>query len=74
MYQGQCLCGTVRFSIPGEIRSEIIYRPDELRVRIGAITSGILERPEAHNFVTSMANREETCGDLPHYESYEPGR
>jgi len=49
-------------------------KPDEVRIRLGAITSDIKERPGAHIFTTSKANWEEICGDLPQYESYEPGR
>lgn len=48
--------------------------PDQVRVRIGTIESDIEERPMSHIFVTSKANWEEICGDLPKYERYEPGR
>jgi len=49
-------------------------KPDQVRVRLGTIESDIQERPTAHIFVTSKANWENICGDLPQYESYEPGR
>lgn len=134
MYQGGCLCGTVRFTINGGIRN-IVYchcsqcrkaqgsafatngivaadkfqieagaealtayeaspgqfkyfcrhcgspimsktetRPDQVRVRLGTIESDIAERPQAHIFVTSKADWEDICGDLPQYEAYEPER
>ncbi len=134
MYQGGCLCDTVRFEITGALRN-IVYchcsrcrkaqgsafasngivraedfrivagesalagyesspgqtkyfckhcgspimsrnlaKPDQVRVRLGTIESDIAERPQAHIFVSSKANWEEICGDLPQYDSYEPGR
>ena len=48
--------------------------PDQVRVRLGTIESDIVERPAAHIFVTSKANWEEICGDIPQYEAYEPNR
>jgi len=48
--------------------------PDQVRVRLGTIESDITERPEAHIFVSSRANWETLCGDLPQYDEYEPGR
>lgn len=56
------------------IMSKTESRPDELRVRLGTIDSDIQERPMAHIFATSKAAWEEISGDLPQYESYEPGR
>ncbi|MDO8893333.1 MAG: GFA family protein [Sulfurimicrobium sp.] len=56
------------------IMSKLASRPDEVRVRLGTIESDIEERPMAHIFVTSKAEWEEISGDLPQYESYEPGR
>lgn len=49
-------------------------RPGQVRVRVGTIESDIRERPMAHIFVTSKANWDEICGDLPRYEAHEPGR
>lgn len=49
-------------------------RPGEVRVRLGTIESDIEERPGAHIFVSSKANWEHIVGDLPQYDSYEPGR
>jgi len=48
--------------------------PDNVRVRLGTIESDIIERPVAHIFITSKANWEDIEGDLPQFESYEPGR
>jgi len=48
--------------------------PNKVRVRLGVIESDITERPTAHIFVTSKANWEDIEGDLPKYETYEPGR
>lgn len=48
--------------------------PDEVRVRLGTIESDISERPSAHIFAASKANWEDICGELPRYDSYEPGR
>ena len=56
------------------IMSPSSNRPGEVRVRIGTIESDITERPIAHIFVSSRANWEEICGDLPQYDSYEPDR
>ncbi len=56
------------------IMSRGVSRPDQVRVRLGTVESDIDERPGAHIFVTSKANWEEICGDLPQYESYEPER
>lgn len=49
-------------------------KPEQVRIRIGTISSDIIERPIAHIFTTSKANWEDICGDLSHYECYEPGR
>ena len=56
------------------IISKATTRPGQVRVRLGTIESAIKERPVAHIFATSKANWEEICGDLPQYESFEPGR
>lgn len=56
------------------IISKTVSRPDQVRVRLGTIESNISERPQAHIFVTSKANWEDICGDIPQYEEYEPGR
>lgn len=49
--------------------------PDQIRVRLGTITSDITERPMAHIFVTSKASWDEIPNDgLPRYEGHEPGR
>lgn len=61
------LCGS-------PIMSKSEKRPGQVRVRLGTIESDIAERPMAHIFATSKANWEDICGDLPQYESYEPGR
>ena len=56
------------------IMSKNERRPGQVRVRLGAIESDIAERPMTHIFATSKANWEDICGELPQYESYEPGR
>ena len=56
------------------IMSRSVSKPDQVRVRLGTVESDIDERPGAHIFVTSKANWEDICGDLPQYESYEPER
>ena len=56
------------------IMSKSASRPDQVRIRLGTVESDIEERPVAHIFATSKANWEELCGDLPHYEGYEPNR
>jgi hypothetical protein len=48
--------------------------PEQVRVRLGTIESDIAELPQAHIFVTSKAQWETICDDLPHYPEYEPGR
>jgi hypothetical protein len=54
--------------------SKTVTKPDEIRVRLGAIESDIEERPGAHIFVSSKANWEEIGGGLPQYTAYEPNR
>lgn len=49
-------------------------RPDQVRVRLGTIESEITERPIAHIFAGSKANWEDICGELPQYDTWEPGR
>ncbi len=72
-------------STPGQIKyfcqicgspiiSKTESKPNQVRIRLGTITSDITERPMAHIFTTSKANWEEIKGDLPQFESYEPGR
>lgn len=72
-------------STPGQVKyfckvcgSPIISKSesmtDEVRIRVGAIESDISERPVAHIFVSSKANWEDICGELPQYETYEPNR
>jgi hypothetical protein len=56
------------------IMSKSKSSPNTVRVRLGVIESDITERPVAHIFATSKANREEIAGDLPQYEACEPGR
>jgi len=56
------------------IISKKISKPTEVRIRLGTIESDIIERPSAHIFVSSKANWETICDDLPKYNSYEPGR
>jgi hypothetical protein len=56
------------------IMSKTVSRPDQIRVRLGTINSDITERPGAHIFVTSKANWETLCGDLPQYDTFEPDR
>ena len=56
------------------IMSKSESKADQVRIRLGTISSDVTERPMAHIFTTSKANWEDICGDLPQYESYEPGR
>ena len=48
--------------------------PKSIRLRLGILDSDIAERPMSHNFVTSKANWEDFDTDLPHFDTYEPGR
>lgn len=68
--QTKYFCKTCGSSIMSKTQSI----PAQIRVRLGTIESDIEERPMAHIFATSKANWEEIAGDLPQYESYEPGR
>lgn len=45
-------------------------RPDVVRIRLGTIVSDISERPTAHIFVTSKANWDHICDDLPQFEKF----
>lgn len=56
------------------IMSKNKHRPENVRVRLGTIESEIAERPAAHIFVSSKANWDVLCGELPRYEEFEPGR
>ena len=56
------------------IMSKRESKPEQVRIRLGTISSDIKERPIAHIFTSSKANWEEITGDIPQYESYEPGR
>lgn len=56
------------------VMSKNTTKPDRIRIRLGTITSDIEERPIAHIFVSSRANWETIEGDLPQYDSHEPGR
>lgn len=68
--QTKYFCGTCGSPILSRRES----RPDQVRVRVGTIESDLVERPIAHIFVSSRANWEEIAGDLPQYDSHEPGR
>lgn len=68
--QTKYFCGTCGSPIISKSQA----RPGEVRVRLGTIESDIEERPSAHIFVSSKANWEHIAGDLPQYDSYEPGR
>jgi len=54
--------------------SKNVTKPEQVRVRLGTIESDIEERPAAHIFVSSKANWEDICGDIPQYDAYEPDR
>lgn len=56
------------------IMSRNTARPNQVRIRLGTIESSITERPEAHIFVSSKAEWEELCDELPRYDGYEPNR
>lgn len=45
--------------------------PDKIRIRLGTIETDISERPGAHIFVSSKANWETICGEIPQYDKYE---
>lgn len=48
--------------------------PSRLRLRLGLLDSDIIERPIAHNFVTSKANWEDLDARLPRHDGFEPKR
>ena len=48
--------------------------PDRVRLRLGILDSNIIERPSAHNFVSSKANWEILNTHLPTNEGHEAGR
>ena len=56
------------------IISRNVTRPDQVRIRIGTIESDLLEKPEAHIFISSKANWENLSEGLPQYDEWEPGR
>ena len=56
------------------ILSKSESRPGQVRVRVGTIESGIVERTMAHIFAPSKACWEEIADDLPQFEAYEPNR
>lgn len=53
------------------IMSKNSLTPDTIRIRLGTIESNIVERPEAHIFVSSKANWETISDNLPKYDEYE---
>ena len=53
------------------IMSKNTETPENIRIRLGTIVSDICERPAAHIFVSSKANWETICDNLPKYENYE---
>ena len=72
-------------SSPGQVRyfcgicgspiySSNVTRPEQIRVRVGTIEFDIEERPTAHIFVDSKANRDAITDTLPRYVGYEPNR
>jgi hypothetical protein len=72
-------------STPGQVKyfcrtcgSPVLSRseahPEQVRVRLGTVESDIVERPMAHIFVSSKANWDEICDELPQYDAEEPGR
>lgn len=56
------------------IKSENTKVPGKVRVRLGTIDTDIEEKPQAHIFVSSKANWDIICDNIPQYESYEPNR
>ena len=52
--------------------SRNILYPHYLRVRLGTISTDILEKPVAHIFCSSKANWETIDDDLPKYDAYIP--
>ncbi len=56
------------------VLSKNIANPQQVRVRLGTIESAISERPSAHIFVSSKADWDEICDDLPQFDRYETGR
>ncbi len=56
------------------ILSKVLSKPETVRVRIGTISSEIVERPSAHTFASSKANWEDIEDDIPQFKTYEPGR
>lgn len=53
------------------IMSKNSSAPEYIRIRLGTIESDITERPGAHIFVSSKANWETICGEIPQYQEYE---
>jgi len=51
------------------IYSKNTLKSDKVRVRIGTIESDIVERPEAHIYVSSKANWEHIEDRLPQFEN-----
>lgn len=62
MYQGGCLCGAARFESGGPIRNIVCCHCSHCRKAQGSA------------FAASKANWEDISGELPQYESCEPGR
>lgn len=52
------------------VMSKNTATPENVRIRLGTIESDISERPQAHIFVSSMANWERITDDLPQYPEY----
>jgi len=56
------------------IMSKNTNKPAQIRIRLGTIETDILEQPEAHIFVSSKANWETICDNLPQFNAHEPNR
>ena len=56
------------------IKSENSEVPGKIRVRLGTIDTDIVEKPQAHIFVSSKANWDSINDDIPQFDEYEPNR
>lgn len=54
------------------IISKNVVNPDVVRVRLGVLDSDILEKPQAHIFVSSKAAWDEISDELPRHDGYPP--
>ena len=56
------------------IKSENSKVVDKIRIRLGTLDGDLNEKPQAHIFVSSKANWDSICDEIPQFDQYEISR